>query len=484
MAPALRAATIALLSVLLLAQTPDHEVVIRTVAYTPPSIVLHAETNLVEGDLTVRDGNGHAVSGLKASDFELLDNGVLQTIAAFSELRKVAKSDSRPAAPKFVTFFFDDLHMGMPGPGSDFDLPFVIQAARAFADKHLKPGDRMALATTSGSGGLDFTDDAERFAETAARLKQHASLLSSIAEYHQNSVNTLGALESAAQQLSKMAGERILVFLSAGFIIHINAGGIVYDCEPEIHQVIDTAVHGSVTIDAIDARGLSTRQKADVSRRPLKEISDGTGGHLFENSNDLTGAMELAANPEVTYQLAFNPGTRDGKFHTLKIRFKFKRSESLEFRPGYLSRKDDDPEKKPQTRGPLDEALFSKEMLQDLPAKVTSSVGQPKDGAIPVSIGITLDISGLRFGDTHGRHTQQIVFLTALLDANGGFVTGQESIMELALTDERLASLRKGLRIVGTLTAPAGNYQLRSVVREALTGRMAASAASVELRPQ
>ncbi len=159
MAPALRGAAIFILSALLHAQTPEQDVVIRTVAYTPPSLVLHAETNLVEADLTVRDAKGQSVPGLQASDFEVFDNGVPQTIAAFSELRKDTKPDARASQPKFVTFFFDDLHVGMPGPRR-FDLPFLKQAARAFATKHLKPGDRMSIATTSGVGLLDFTSDA------------------------------------------------------------------------------------------------------------------------------------------------------------------------------------------------------------------------------------------------------------------------------------------------------------------------------------
>jgi VWFA-related protein len=482
MAPALRGAAIFILSALLLAQTPDQEVVIRTVAYTPPSIVLRAETNLVETDLTVRDANGHAVPGLQASDFEVFDNGVPQTIAAFSELRKDAKPDSRPITPKFVTFFFDDIHIGVPGPGR-FDLPFLKQAARAFATKYLKPGDHMSIATTSGVGELDFTGDAELFAKAADRINMHSHLtINSIDECQADSLSTLFALTAAAKRLSDMPGTRILVMMSAGFIIHI---GMTNDVEADVQKFIDAALRWNVVVPVIDARGLtSIPGRGNPSRRPLKEISEGTGGHLFENSNDLTGAMEQAAHPEITYQLAFNPSTRDGKFHTLKIRFKSKRSDSLEFRPGYLSRKDDDSEKKPQVRGPIDEALFSKETLQDLPAKVTSSIGQPKDGAIPVTVGITLDISGLQFGASHGRHTQQIVFLTTLLDANGAFVTGQESIMELALTDERLASLRKGVRVVGTLTAPAGTYQLRTVVREAMAGRLAASTAAVELRAQ
>jgi VWFA-related protein len=485
MALALRAtAFLALYAFLLPAQAPEQEVVIRTLSYTPPSITLHAETNLVEADLTVRDANGRAVAGLQASDFEVFDNGVPQTITAFSEMRKDAKAESTPAsaqAPKFVTFFFDDIHLGYPGPGGRFWLPFVKQAAHAFATKYLKPGDRMSISTTSGVGGLDFTDDARLFAEKADRLTFHSRFINSPAEYHQDNVGTLAALGAAAKRLSEMPGARILVFMSGGFIIHMAPE---YDCQPEVDKFIEDAVHWNVAVAVIDARGVSVNQRADPARRPLKEISAGTGGHLFENSNDLAGAMELAAHPEVTYQIAFNPTMRDGKFHTLKIRFKSKRADSVEFRPGYLSRKDDDSDRKPAPRGPLDEALFSKKTLRDLSATVTSSIGPPKDGAIPLTVDITLDGSGLQFATTHGRHTQQIVFLTALLDSNGGFVTGEESIMELALTDERLASLRKGFKVVGTLTAPAGSYQVRTVVRENTTGRLAASTAAVELRPE
>jgi VWFA-related protein len=444
-------------------------------------MILHAETNLVQADLTVRDAIGHTVPGLQASDFEIFDNGVPQTIAAFSELRTGAKPDSRPSEPKFVTFFLDDIHLGMPGPGSRFDMPFVKQAVRAFATRHLKPGDRMSIVTTSGASGLDFTGDAKLFAETADRLTLHAHVYVSLDEYEADSVKTLAALTAAAKKLSEMPGKRVLLFVSAGFIIHVGTS----DVQREVDRFIGDAVHWNVTVPVIDAKGLdSTAGKMPASRRPLKEISEGTGGHLFENSNDLAGSMELAANPEVTYQIAFNPAVRDGQFHTLNIKFASKRSDSLEFRPGYLSRQDDDFDKKLAARGPLDAAVFSKETLQEIPAAVSLSGGQPKDGSVPVTVGITVDVSSLRFTTNHGRHFQQIVFLMALLDANGSFVTGKESIMELALSDARLASLRKGLRVEGTLTAPAGIYQLRTVVREGMRGRLAASTSAVELRAE
>src|SRR5579864_6195225 len=118
-----RAALLTLCTLLLRAQIPPKEVTIRSHPYLPPSTILRAETNLVEAELTVRDSNGNTIPGLHASDFEVLDNGVLQTIAAFSELHSngnatptlSAPSEKLPAVaipprePKFVTFFFDDL---------------------------------------------------------------------------------------------------------------------------------------------------------------------------------------------------------------------------------------------------------------------------------------------------------------------------------------------------------------------------------------
>jgi VWFA-related protein len=475
-APVTRAAALILSCAWLLgAQTPVEEVVIRTHPYAPPSTILRAESNLVEADLTVRDATGHSIGGLQASDFEVFDNGRPQTITAFSELKTDAKAAAGPPpAPKFVTFFFDDLHMGQ------LDLPFVKQAARAFATKYLKPEDRMSIMTTSGAGDLDFTGDAKLFAEKSDRLTLHTHVVLSLEDYQADSLNTLAALGAAAKRLAAAPGTRILVWMSSGFIIHIGNGN---DVEPDVQRLIDAAVHWNVEVHAIDAKGLYPPGTNSALRRPLREISQGTGGHLFENTNDFTSSMELAAKPEVTYLLAFNPGGRDGKFHTLKIRFKSKRGELLEFRPGYFSRKDDESEKRLAARAPMDEAVFSKQTLQGVPTAVTLTGGQPKDGAIPVSIGITVDVNGLQFTSSHGRHMQQIVFLMTLLDGSGGYVTGKESIMDLALTDTKLAALKKGgLRAVATLDAAPGTYQVRTVVREGMKGSLAASTTAVELR--
>jgi VWFA-related protein len=472
---------LALFAAHLFGQTTVEEVAIHTHPYTPPSLVLQAESNLVETGLTVRDAHGHAVAGLKASDFEVFDNGVPQTITAFSELRSSAGNAATPGA-RFVTFFFDDLHMGFPGPGGYFSLPFVKKAARDFAEKHLRPGDRISIATTSGMEFLDFTDDAKLFDAKISRLNLHAHRVLSREEYQAESVSTLAALQGAAQRLSGMRGARVLIFISAGFVIYT---GVATDVQPEIDKVIDAAVRWNVTIPAIDAKALSTMPGGVMAamNRPLWEISSGTGGHLFENSNDLVGSMELAANPEVTYSLGFTPGARDGRFHTLKIRFASKREGSLEFRPGYFSNKDEALEKKRAARASFDAAVLSKETLRGIPVKVSVEGEAPKDGAVPVSINVTLDLNGLQFVMDRGRHAQQLALLIALLDSSGGFVTGKESIVDLTLSEAKLALLRRdGLKTVATIQAAPGLYQVRTVVREGVKGGLAASTVAVELR--
>lgn len=95
----------------------------------------------------------------------------------------------------------------------------------------------------------------------------------------------------------------------------------------------------------------------------------------------------------------------------------------------------------------------------------------------------TVDVNPLQFATSHGRHMQQLVLLTVLLDRNGGFVTGVESTMDLALTDSTLTSFQKdGLRTVAKLEAAPGIYQVRTVVREGMKGSLGASTAMVDLR--
>jgi hypothetical protein len=108
---------------------------------------------------------------------------------------------------------------------------------------------------------------------------------------------------------------------------------------------------------------------------------------------------------------------------------------------------------------------------------------QSREDMVRISVFVTVDVNPLQFAANGGRHMQQLVLLTALLDRNGSFVTGVESTMDLALTDATLTSFRKdGLRTVAKLDAAPGLYQVRTVVREGMKGSLGESTTMVELR--
>jgi VWFA-related protein len=409
-----------------------------------------------------------------------------------------------------------------------------MKGARAFIAKGLKPGQFASIVTASGQGDLDFTADAQVFAEKLNHVASHERppftapcgvdatesyivannldaatidraiaiampcacqdqdpltskacrpkalavaqtlALASWGQTELQSINTIDALGLAVKKLSQRNGERILVLNSSGFLLR--------DGEPALEKLIDGAVKWGVTVHAVDSETLGATQgllKESIYWAGMEKLANGTGGRLFKNTNDLAGAMDLAANPEIQYLLAFNPGPRDGKFHTLKIRFKAKKPWSVQFRPGYFS---PSPEQKrpPSSRDAMDEAVFSSEALREIPGEIYVGPGAERN---TVSIAVTVNMGALSYTEGGGRHGQQIVFLMTLLDARGGFVTGKEAVMDLALSDERLASMKRdGLKGVVTLSAAPGAYRVRAIVREGMAGKLSAWTVPVELK--
>jgi hypothetical protein len=71
-------------------------------ANTQPSQVIRTATRLVQVNVVVQDKDGIPITGLKAADFSLLDNGRPQKIAFFSA-NTPASAPARPLPPHIFT---------------------------------------------------------------------------------------------------------------------------------------------------------------------------------------------------------------------------------------------------------------------------------------------------------------------------------------------------------------------------------------------
>jgi len=323
---------------------------------------------------------------------------------------------------------------------------------------------------------------AERGPELAAAdVWTHAEL---------ESLDALQGIEVAVRRLAAMPGQRTLVLVSPGFLT-LTQGD-------KVDALINRALHEGVMISALDARGLYARnphgmiaERPDLSTRKtvlfnmgvvasedvMANLSAGTGGVFFHNSNDFDdGFRQVAAPPEVFYVLTFSPRNikLDGKFHTLKVTLAPHEPYTLQARRGYFATSATLGEA-PSGREELREILFSLDESHGLPVEVSAET-HPPGGSVPaLTVFIHIHLSSLKYHKEGDRSANTLVFDTALFDRDGNYVTYKESSLELHLKDQTLARLRRsGINAKATFRMPPGAYRVREVVHD--TGSTSMSA--------
>ncbi len=181
-----RLAVVAACAFTVAAQTRPDEVRVGARAYIAPELRLRVQIDLVQLGVVVRDTHGHAVGGLKQSDFEIFDEGKPRAIAAFSVDARAAAppspgtasapasaaaanvTGSAPATPpRSVLLFFDDLHTDTG------QLRRTQNAAQKFVQSELGANTRVAIFASSEGLTLDFTRDPEKLSAAIERLRSH-----------------------------------------------------------------------------------------------------------------------------------------------------------------------------------------------------------------------------------------------------------------------------------------------------------------------
>lgn len=452
-----------------------------------------------------------------------------------------------PAIPqRFVSILYDDVHIGMG------DAVTVRDATTKLLGSLAKT-DRVGIFTTSGQTGQDFTSDPEllkkallgivprnlsgRFgggADCPDLTYYEADLIENRNDQQALDVATLETvdcmfggdqskiqiarpyaesaarrildqgdaesefayrhMEDALRRLAAMPGQRVLVFVSPGFIMS--------KLFIEAHEIIDRATRANIVIDTIDARGLySPDVMGDISDPPggsfrvqgpkalyrtaaqnaqsqvMEEFAAGTGGTYFHNRNDLdVGFKEAVAAPPVSYVLGFSPQNLklNGAFHNLKVTMAAKQKYSVQARKGYFApRKAQDPAE--TAKQEIQEAIFSQDEIRDLPVDLQTQFFKVDPAQAKLSVIAHLDLKAVKFRKAEGRNRDDVTLATAIFDENGNFVTGGEKIVEMRLLDGTLERLGpRGINVKSSFDVKPGSYLVRLVVRDSEGEQMAA----------
>jgi VWFA-related protein len=384
-----------------------------------PETVFKVSVRLVPVSVVVRDTKGQAVGNLGKKDFLLFDERKPQPISSFTVEKEKGEREPEPAeqatpAPSAapanssadtslkpaaqnrntVAYVFDDLQTTFE------DLANVIAAA----ERHLSalhPEDRVAIFTTSGQIGLDFTFDREKLQAVLRMLKPHSHVTSEcppvsyymadlianqgdagasalavdetmrcagvtaaaargIAKAKALEVVSLGRVESertlqvlrdVIDRTTAMPGRRSIVLVSAGFLT------VAPDAQDREMSLVDQAVRAGIVFNTLDVQGvpatgisgsnsedfgraLFDRDEATARSEVLADLAYGTGGMFFHNNNDLQeGFRQTGDVPEYIYLLGFSPQKLDGKFHKLKVKVSGPEKVSVQARTGYYALK-------------------------------------------------------------------------------------------------------------------------------------------------
>ena len=455
-------------------------------------------------------------------------------------------SSTAPVEPRYVALFLDDVNTPGLYQDAHANLAFAREAAEKFIRQGLDPGEHIGLFTVSGDLTVDFTDDADKLLAAVAKLRlksrhddQAAGACPVLEAYQAWAIhhygeltaefesalrvarrcpgagdpwaakalvrrvaeektmiadiwegNTLSALGSVIHRLGEMPGRRMLVLASSGFV--------TLSFRQRQQRVIDAATSSKVIINSLNTTGLPVnaflRNRAfrftamnaeqggvgNPNNSAMADIAFATGGLFYHNNNDLaTGFHELAKAP-VSYVLGYSPENlkSDGNYHHLKVKLVEGAHRSVDARPGYYA-PGGDPSKADNKADKLNRSVTSTDDLAELPIVLTANASEP--GSLKVVVHV--DAASLPYKSIGGRHTERLVFVTALFDQSNRFLSAVEGVMQLQLKDETMQKVSAhGFDANLSISAPKGQYRVRQVVQEIEAGRVASLNREVEIR--
>ena len=497
-----------------------------------------------------RAGSGVATTEAKPAETE---NGNPATEVSGEGVSKPLELPRR-----FIALVFDDSHMKVAEA-------MAVHAATEKLFASLTPTDRVAIYSTDGDVQQDFSGDASTLRKTLTGIVPHSSKYEGRYEcpnisYHQAELieyqhdeeaiqvaqadaivnecpfnlegtvlrilqegddhtrDTYRYLGDIVRRLASMPGQRLLVYVSPGFLIGV-------PIQTDSADWIERAVRTGIVVNTIDSRGLYTPQElpeidAPPQKAPYKHrdangnlvddpkidyqgiegtyrmqtqfdsgavlqgMAASTGGMYFHNRNDLdVGLRQALAVPSVTYILGFKPQNTEanGKLHNLKVQVASGSKYSIQARNGYYAtKKSVDPEE--QAKQEVTETLFSREEITGIPVQVKTEFFKADETSAQLSVLTRLDTRGVKFRKIDGRSCDSVVLATGVFDANGQLVDGKIKEITLKLQDSTLQKMiQNGITVKTVFKVKPGAYIVRSVVRGSEGGQLSSQNLATEI---
>jgi VWFA-related protein len=294
-------------------------------------------------DLVVVDRMEHAVLGLQAADFEVLEDGARRPITRVEfhrrggadpppiETDEAAARAARNPGTRVYAFFLDELHVS----AANADL--VRKTMAAFIEEKLEKSDLVGVMTPfEAARSVRFTRDRAyaygvidsfegRKGDDRPRTPHEARVREAAAAGGGGQARIVKTgLRDLALRLGEMRAERpLLVVASEGFPAQTDPVRTPLD---DLGGLLRAASRFHITTfafnPAADAPDPAAAATPSASLPTLPWLAAEAGGRAVGASQFLYGVARLFHDTEAYYALTYQPAEPDGRFRPLDIRVK------------------------------------------------------------------------------------------------------------------------------------------------------------------
>ena len=498
--------------------------------------VITVNANIVLTNVVVRDKKtGALVTGLKPSDFTIVEDKKPQKIASFdyqnvdeaAVLNEKSTTSGKAsiadllennfaASPKqlrdhrLIVVFFDLSSM------QDEDIDRAVDAATNYVNKQMQPADLVAMVSMSTGLSMDqdFTSDKTALLRVLARYNgsdetgfanggtgstdgssdDTTQFAADDTEY--NSLNTdreLLAIRSISKSLERVDQRKSMLYFSGG----LTRNGI--ENQASLRAATNEAAKANLAIYSVDTRGLqalspvgdaskgslrgnsaysgaaaTTQISANyASQETLGTLSSDTGGKAFFDSNDFGPAFQqVQHDTEAYYILGFHSTNQAHDGSYRHLTITVDRKDAkIEYRPGYFAPSDFKHQKTEDRELALTEEMRSDSPATDVTVYLQALYLRQSDNLFYIPVSLIVPGSQIPFA-TKGNSDKANIDILGQVKNNQGITVGTiRDTVKLAL-DQNQQVQQKNIQYSTGFTLAPGRYHLKFVVRENQTGNM------------
>lgn len=457
-------------------------------------------TRVVLTDVTVTDGKGNPIQGLKREDFEVFDNGRPQELASFEEHteQRTAPGEFEAAA---ATVFSNDIDAHPPPVVnillidtttiSLIDQMYLCEQLTRFV-RDLPPGEPVAVFSRAGPVTVPLQSFTTNKQLLMAAIREAIPHFGVPVYRHRTGDDSLWQI---AWYVSQIPGRKNILWFSGGSNAFLRPVPVATMPRQLLYDMLEKQ---RIALYPIDARGLTGLTEGfgmwiGAQQMQMAQDAKATGGRAYYNTNGLADAAQKVLNTDGDYYtLSYTPENlrQDRNWHNVTVKVRgYKGGYQLSYRRGYYDDGENNAAPEPKMRTLLrtdgsrvqvlnnrsQSIVFEATVSQGNADSQTDIPAKPiKKGETAFRIHYTLPASSIAPAVVNGNTGMYVVGAAILaLNRYGEPIAGTAGNATLKVNEASIhADPNMTLTFVQQINLPHGEDYLNVLLYDTITGRL------------